>query len=294
MDLIFIKEEEMWYYVLNNQQAGPTDENGLKSLLEVQTIQPTTLMWKEGMPDWVPLNKTELAYLLPASAGPSIAAPAPAPSAPTTAASAAMPAPSMYPAPAAPVYGQPYPQPGYPVYPQPVYQPYPQPVYGPAMVYPYGPGYGAISAARINELDQLMTWFWVCFGTGFLFGIPWIASFVLYYVILYKCWKVVQDGYARTTPGQAVGFLFLPFFNWYWMFVAYGGLAKDMNAYMARHQIYAERAPEGLAVTTCVFNLLNLIPYVDFITILPSFIMNLVLIGQLKRSACSILAQTRQ
>lgn len=273
----------MWYYVLNNQQAGPTDANGIKGLLEVQTIQPTTLLWKEGMPDWAPLNRTELAYLLPAAVAP---APYPIVPPPTTAATAAMSAPVQAPA---PVYPQPYPQ-----YPQPAYPTYPQPVYTPGMVSPYAPAYNVISAAKINELDQLMTWFWICFGFGFLLvGIPWIASLVIYFVILHKCWQVVQDGYARTSPGQAVGFMFLPFFNFYWQFVALQGLAKEMNAYMARHNIYAERAPESLATTNCIFNLLNLIPYVDFVTIIPSFIMNLVLIAQLKRTACSILAQTR-
>lgn len=278
----------MWYYVLNNQQAGPADENGLKTLLQSQTITATTLMWKEGMADWVPMNQTELAYLLPAPVNPLPQAPVmPAPG---TAASAA-PAPASYPAPG---YGQAYPQQApYPQYPQPVYQPYPQPVYAPAPVYPYPQVFNPVSAAKINELDQLMTWFWVCFGTGFFLAIPWIAMIILYFVILHKCWQVVQDGYAKTTPGQAVGFMFLPFFNFYWQFVAYHGLAKNMNEFMARHNIYGEKAPEGLAMAVCIFNLLNLIPYVDFITVIPSMILDLVLIGQLKRTACSILSQMR-
>ena len=53
------------------------------------------------------------------------------------------------------------------------------------------------------------------------------------YVILYKAWQAIQDGQPRTTPGKAVGFLFIPFFNVYWMFVAYWGWAKDCNAYIS-------------------------------------------------------------
>lgn len=271
----------MWYYVLNNQQAGPTDENGLKGLLATQTISPTTLLWKEGMTDWVPFNQTELSYLL---AAPASNPPAPVPAGPVTAASVAAPAVAPYPA---PVYGQPYAQSPYPQYPQPSYAPYPQPVYAPGMPYPYPQNFNPVSAAKINELDQLMTWFWVCFGTGFFLAIPWIAAIVIYFVILHKCWQVVQDGYARTTPGQAIGFMFIPIFNFYWQFVALHGLAKDMNAYKVRHGIYADQAPEGLALATCIT---ACIPYVDFIV---TPILGLILIGMLKRSACSILSQTR-
>jgi len=104
---------------------------------------------------------------------------------------------------------------------------------------------------------------------------------------LHKCWQVVQDGYARTTPGQAIGFLFIPFFNLYWQFVALHGLTKDMNAYLARHQIYGEQAPEGLALATCIT---ACIPYINLIV---SPILDLILIAQLKRTACRILAQTK-
>src|SRR5215472_4189380 len=39
-------------------------------------------------------------------------------------------------------------------------------------------------------------------------------------VLIYQMWQSIQDGHARTTPGKAVGFLFIPFFNLYWMFQA--------------------------------------------------------------------------
>jgi len=33
-----------------------------------------------------------------------------------------------------------------------------------------------------------------------------IYALVMECVLLYKAWKVIQDGYARTSPGKAVGF----------------------------------------------------------------------------------------
>ncbi|MEO6811853.1 MAG: DUF4339 domain-containing protein [Isosphaeraceae bacterium] len=75
----------------------------------------------------------------------------------------------------------------------------------------------------------------------------------LYAALLYRCWDFLQDGPARTSPGRAVGFLFLPVFNFYWNFEAIGGLAADVRADANRRQVSAEWVSEGLALTYCVF-----------------------------------------
>jgi TPR repeat protein len=61
-----------------------------------------------------------------------------------------------------------------------------------------------------------------------------IGMIVFQYLLLYQGWKSIPVDIARTTPGKAVGFLFIPIFNLYWMFVAYDGLIKDMNAALQR------------------------------------------------------------
>src|SRR5438128_808183 len=58
-------------------------------------------------------------------------------------------------------------------------------------------------------------------------------------VLLYKAWQSIQDGQARTTPGKAVGFMFIPLFNLYWIFQAIYGFAVDYNKYTQRHNIAA-------------------------------------------------------
>lgn len=58
----------------------------------------------------------------------------------------------------------------------------------------------------------------------------WIISVfaaIYAYIILYRAWCILQPGGARTTPGQAVGFCFIPFFNIYWIFNVYAGWATD-------------------------------------------------------------------
>ena len=62
--------------------------------------------------------------------------------------------------------------------------------------------------------------------------IAWVGSNGIY---LYRIWSVLQHGRPRTSPGKAVGLLFVPLFNLYWNFVAFYGLAQDWNQITARH-----------------------------------------------------------
>jgi uncharacterized RDD family membrane protein YckC len=45
-----------WYYALNNQQLGPVDEQTLQGLVSAGTINGQTLVWREGMGEWVALS----------------------------------------------------------------------------------------------------------------------------------------------------------------------------------------------------------------------------------------------
>ena len=55
--------------------------------------------------------------------------------------------------------------------------------------------------------------------------------------ILHKLWSLIPIHKARTTPGKAVGFLFIPLFNIYWNFVAIYGLARALNIETGRRLV---------------------------------------------------------
>lgn len=87
-------------------------------------------------------------------------------------------------------------------------------------------------------------------------------------VWLYKSWNAVPpqmrytDGGKWVSPGAAVGFIFVPVYGWYWMFVANAGLCDAIN----RTLVAAggqPRAPKGLAIACCV---IALIPYVNYLS----------------------------
>ena len=46
-----------WFYASNNSQQGPVSESDLKALLQSGSINASTQIWKEGMPDWKPLSE---------------------------------------------------------------------------------------------------------------------------------------------------------------------------------------------------------------------------------------------
>ncbi|MEM7227712.1 MAG: hypothetical protein AAF432_02750 [Planctomycetota bacterium] len=110
----------------------------------------------------------------------------------------------------------------------------------------------------------------ICVGV-----IPSIIAGVLLLVLVWKMWASIQDGQlTRTTPGKAVGFLFIPFFNLYWIFTVYWGWCIDFNRYSAERQVAAPRAHEGVGLTIGILMLCSMVPLIGY---LPSLV-NLVLL----------------
>jgi len=213
----------MWYYESNHQPAGPVDEAEISRLLQSGGITALTLVWRDGMPDWKHLGETELSSLAR-----SVAAPVQ-----TT-----------------PMVGS--------------VNPYANPVAPSAPVYPQYRAAAAKSGPRVSS-SSLKSLFniWVVLmlltgvyeiislmipGNTSLAALSCIGSLVslgaavLGFILLYKFWQVNQDGRASTTPGKAVGFMFIPLFNIYWIFRAFPGLSLDQNRYIADH--FGDR-PEG-------------------------------------------------
>ena len=48
-------EQKIWWYTLNNEQKGPITEEELNLLASQNFINQGTLVWKEGMPNWISL-----------------------------------------------------------------------------------------------------------------------------------------------------------------------------------------------------------------------------------------------
>jgi hypothetical protein len=146
-----------------------------------------------------------------------------------------------------------------------------------------------------NSLSQMFMWFWILLAVSLplsfiVIGIfTAIAAGVLSYILLYRFWQVIQDGNVRTTPGKAVGYSFIPFFNFYWIFPSINGLAQDMNRYCRERSIAAPVINEQVALWYCILTICNLIPYLDFLTGIASLVLWIILLNSFTKTSVAII-----
>jgi hypothetical protein len=98
-------------------------------------------------------------------------------------------------------------------------------------------------------------------------------------------WTAIQNAEARTTPGKAVGFLFIPIFNLYWGFHAIWGWSKDYNAHFATRGAGLPRVPEGLflayVILAVLIQLATTFPVLSFILATAASITMIVMIDHI-------------
>lgn len=95
----------------------------------------------------------------------------------------------------------------------------------------------------------------------FFAPLPMLLSIIIWWILIYKAWAAIQDGYARTSPGKALGFMFIPIFSIFWMFVAVGSWGKEFNAFAERQGLHY-RANAGIFMVFCVLMFFGLAIFV--------------------------------
>lgn len=116
----------------------------------------------------------------------------------------------------------------------------------------------------------------------------WLAQVIVFLVFLYKCWDLIQDGRPRATPAEAVGYLFVPVFNLYWIFVAIGGLADELNRYARRRRYLARPANTGHITAGLVMQLGVFLPVLGPFICMVGLIILLVGLASIKSTAADI------
>lgn len=107
---------------------------------------------------------------------------------------------------------------------------------------------------------------------------PWyLLSSIIYLVFLYKSWDSIGNYSARITPGNAVGRLFIPFYNFYWMYVVIVGLIKDINKVLLEKNKSTHKIP-NIGIAIFVLTLLSFIPYLGLIIGPVVLVLNSILI----------------
>ena len=85
-----------------------------------------------------------------------------------------------------------------------------------------------------------------------------ILSAVVTFILIYKMWAAIQGRGARTSAGMALGFMFIPLFNFYWLFQVYWGWTKDYNRIRESEDVRLPAMPEGIGLAVCVLPLLSM------------------------------------
>lgn len=78
--------------------------------------------------------------------------------------------------------------------------------------------------------------------------LPLVVLGVVEMVFIYKMWNAIHDGQTKPTPGAALGFLFIPLFSIYWVFVVFCGYPSRYNAYAQRHGLRVQPLGVGLYI----------------------------------------------
>ncbi len=110
----------------------------------------------------------------------------------------------------------------------------------------------------------------MAFSFSLNLGILAILQFLLVqtiyvFLMLAKMWGAIQDGQTEITVGKAIGFLFIPFFNIYWIFRAWGSFPAQYNAYVDRYQLPAPHLSGGIYTAYPILILLSALPFVGIV-----------------------------
>ena len=309
-----------WFYAdAQQQQQGPVTFEQIQQLAASGQIQPASLIWNEGMPNWSAASQVDGVF--------NQGAPQPA---------AAQPPGNPY---AAPVSGNPM---GAPAtggsYPIPPVKKVSYPLFlitsvagiilyiaAAVIIFasvaktatefennkPSQPPMETVEdfnkfkaqseaereAQAEEQAEKIMEDFPVAaVGVGGIGLLLMMIAGILGLICVYRAWCCVQPGGARSTPGKAVGFLFIPFFNIYWIFVAFYGWAQDWTRIQASHGNLAAmpRVSPPLFLTALISSFCIIIPFLGFLALLAYPILYLIMMAQMHKVVNSMAAASRQ
>lgn len=118
--------------------------------------------------------------------------------------------------------------------------------------------------------------------TGVCYGITIIFFTVFFFMFIYHLWRVIPQFNAYTTPGKAVLYMFIPFFNIVWQFLMFYHLTVHLDELGNYKRIPHEKLT-GFTMTVLI---LGFIPYVGMLNI---FLMP-ILFYKVKKNTIQLLA----
>lgn len=88
-----------------------------------------------------------------------------------------------------------------------------------------------------------------------------LCSVALELVVLYQMWVAIEGEARWLWPSLAVGGVFLPGFNLYWILAAFWGWTRDYNHFLSKRSTKARPISESLGLTVSLLYLLGLLVF---------------------------------
>lgn len=236
-----MSEETQWLVMQGEEQLGPYTGTQLVEFATNGNITPETLVWAEGMENWLPAGQVEGLFPAVAAEATSVAT---------------VPLATAQPPSADPAAGYPSPSvknASFGLWAGMLLGGFALVIVGLMLLAVLGrnaAGGGNQEVTSGQAIGAVVAM--ALAGAGYLLS---ILSFIPFYMTIYRAWKCLQPGgLARTPPGKAIGFMFIPFFNIYWLFQAIYGLANDWNRTMDTYPDLksAPRLSPGVFLTCCI------------------------------------------
>lgn len=206
-----------WFYDVNGQRKGPISTQEFKTLARGGRIDRETLVWKEGLTDWVRAKQVKGIFKDP-------------PPLPQQASKGPPPLPQARP--------QPPPLPAGRDAPSTAHQDIPPHANQPKAAKPpsaLAPVTCLIAGNALAALCLVATAKGSAEATVLLALLTiavWVGCLAVEAIFIHRAWSFLPDPYRTISPGKAVGLMFIPFFNLFWVFYAVHELTKQMNAYL--------------------------------------------------------------
>jgi hypothetical protein len=132
-----------------------------------------------------------------------------------------------------------------------------------------------------------------------LIGVLQLCAFGFFSLIVRRAWASIDGGAENLSPAKAQGFLWIPFFNFYWVFPALVSLATQTNAKADAAQNPAGRITRGFGLVIAVLFSVStmteliadrhpLLAWTHFITYATYIGFTVTYIWQIRRSAAAL------
>ena len=80
-----------------------------------------------------------------------------------------------------------------------------------------------------------------------------LVSSIIQFIAIYRVWAILQPGGGSVSPGQAIGFLFIPIFNSIWIIIILCKLPGEWNTIVSRYTNTVEAPRLSIGIAICAF-----------------------------------------